>query len=293
LAGTPGGLFRSTNNGDSWSLSGTGLPGDEIKALSVGDDGKLYAGTGSHGIYRSTDNGATWIEANSGLPSSAEVTALLAVKNFETVYAGLFPNGAFMSVDNGITWLPYNQGLPFSKEGGDPRNYSITDIVCIILIVLLVIYDYGVFANNLDISRGPNTWVEVNAGLPPDPHVSCLIRGPDAQVYLGARDQGLFTNAYPVNIPVPGEGPANASVSCTPNPFTESATFIITLPGTEDVSLRIFDMAGTEVYVTENRFSPGKHLLAWTPSGVSPGIYLYLVKAGETVIRGKTVFLSE
>jgi photosystem II stability/assembly factor-like uncharacterized protein len=65
VAGTSGGVYRSTNNGNNWKLSDSGMSIDNVNALAV--SGKnLFAGTSSHGVYLSKDNGSSWSAVDSG-----------------------------------------------------------------------------------------------------------------------------------------------------------------------------------------------------------------------------------
>jgi hypothetical protein len=68
FAGTAGcgtGVYRSTDNGDSWSLANIGLTSTDVAALAVnGSNYHVFAGTHSimgkgGGMFRSTDNGDT------------------------------------------------------------------------------------------------------------------------------------------------------------------------------------------------------------------------------------------
>ena len=58
FAGTFSGVFRSTDDGASWTAVNNGLDWPFIDALAVNADGILFAGTTEGGgVYRSTDNG--------------------------------------------------------------------------------------------------------------------------------------------------------------------------------------------------------------------------------------------
>lgn len=61
------GIFRSTNNGSSWTASNTGFPVGEpvLDLLTIG--GTVYAAV-SFGVYASEDQGHTWNNVASGLP---------------------------------------------------------------------------------------------------------------------------------------------------------------------------------------------------------------------------------
>ena len=69
-AGCGTGVYRSTDNGDSWSLANIGLTSTDVAALAVnGSNYHVFAGTHSimgkgGGMFRSTDNGDTWTEQN-------------------------------------------------------------------------------------------------------------------------------------------------------------------------------------------------------------------------------------
>src|SRR5262245_49238819 len=57
FAGTAGGgIFRSSDNGNSWTSVNNGLTGMDVWALTVTQDDQIFAGTSSGGVFRSTDN---------------------------------------------------------------------------------------------------------------------------------------------------------------------------------------------------------------------------------------------
>ena len=67
FAGTDAsGVFRSTDNGNSWTQISNGLPiGVSVLSLAINSSGNIFAGTDGSGIFRSTDNGNNW--ARNGL----------------------------------------------------------------------------------------------------------------------------------------------------------------------------------------------------------------------------------
>ena len=66
--GTFRGIFRSTDNGDNWIPISTAVA--DVKALTIGSDGIIFAGTNGRGAFRSPDNGDTWLDINQGLSGS-------------------------------------------------------------------------------------------------------------------------------------------------------------------------------------------------------------------------------
>lgn len=82
---TKQGLFRSADNGATWSKA-TGIKGDEVEAVVVAPDGKVFCGT-FHGVFMSADGGATWSAFNDGLLNT-DVRAL-AIAGGHRLYAGI------------------------------------------------------------------------------------------------------------------------------------------------------------------------------------------------------------
>ncbi|RMH64526.1 MAG: T9SS C-terminal target domain-containing protein [Bacteroidetes bacterium] len=85
-AGAGTGIYRSTDNGETWQPINTGLTDTTITDLAVYPNGTLLAATRNGGVHRSTDGGDSWHPINTGLPSLT-VTAL-AVTEEGFVFAG-------------------------------------------------------------------------------------------------------------------------------------------------------------------------------------------------------------
>lgn len=109
LAGTYGmGLFRSTDEGTSWTKIDSGLTNTAFSAL-LNVKGTIYAGSTS-GVFVSSDDGISWTKRSSGL-TTTQVQALFG--NDTMVYAGT-TNGIFVTKDAGLQWTAKNSGLGFS-----------------------------------------------------------------------------------------------------------------------------------------------------------------------------------
>ncbi|WP_374348735.1 WD40/YVTN/BNR-like repeat-containing protein [Chitinimonas sp.] len=126
LVGTKGrGVLRSGDGGNSWTLSGNGLPlaqyGENcaVEAIAGDASGTVYLGTrgcGGTGLYKSVDGGASWQASGNGLGAFSRVSSL-ASDGKGAVYAAaldpLFQQGAvYRSVDAGNSWVSVNQGIP-------------------------------------------------------------------------------------------------------------------------------------------------------------------------------------
>ena len=65
-AGTTAGLFKSTDNGNSWNTVNSGLGTTYILFL-YSFNSYLFAGTYNGGVYESSNGGANWINISTGL----------------------------------------------------------------------------------------------------------------------------------------------------------------------------------------------------------------------------------
>ena len=88
-AGGTGGVFKSTDGGESWSAVSSGLTDLRVSSLAI--DPKtpttLYAGTSGSGVFRSADGGISWSAFNAGLTDLNISSVVLDPRRPTTVYA--------------------------------------------------------------------------------------------------------------------------------------------------------------------------------------------------------------
>lgn len=148
FAGTfAGGVFVTSNNGDTWDAVNNGLTLPIINCLAVKGT-TLFAGTAGGGVFRTTDNGATWTEQNTDL-TNTEVNAIVTYEEF--VVAGT-NDGVFLSTNNGDSWIATNVGL---------ENTSISSMVRV-NDVLLAGTLVGVFRYD---TQTPAPWTKASSGI--------------------------------------------------------------------------------------------------------------------------------
>ena len=105
--GNDPGLFRSNDEGESWTYITSAEMTRTAEALAV-YGGTLYASSGGR-VYRSDDKGDSWTAVNDGL-THGTVSTLLAV-NEDTVFVGTSGNGVFRTTDDGNSWVEINTGI--------------------------------------------------------------------------------------------------------------------------------------------------------------------------------------
>jgi subtilisin-like proprotein convertase family protein len=115
------GIYKSTNNGDSWTavLTAT-LPAYDIIINDLGDI--FVSSIDAMGVLRSIDNGATWQQINSGLYSYnirclclSPNTFLLGGGEGTGVWLSGLPTGSNLFGGNGNLGLPIQYGVPIQN----------------------------------------------------------------------------------------------------------------------------------------------------------------------------------
>lgn len=177
-----GGIYRSTNNAESWQIINNGLTNYVIYDIAIDPQtsSTLYAATGG-GVFKSTDNGDTWVIKRNGFPpisqwllSSPIGEIVVDPVSPSIVYAGIGVRHQFghnypqwISVEEkGVIYKSTDYGESWSKiqnTGIDinAMNYSMA-IDSDNPTVLYVATDYGVYKT----ADAGNTWQSKNTGLP-------------------------------------------------------------------------------------------------------------------------------
>ena len=98
FAGTFGGVYKSSDNGATWTLSNSGIDILDIRCMLV-TSSKIYAGS-SGGIYSSSDGGANWSLCGF---ANKRIYAMVELNN--TIFS-INRNdwGVYKSIDGGVTW---------------------------------------------------------------------------------------------------------------------------------------------------------------------------------------------
>ena len=177
FVGTYGaGLFRSTDNGNSWKLLNTGLTNPIVLGLAIHSSGALFTATeGGEGIFRSTDNGESWTAVN-GVPSNFG-TISMAFDSSGNLFVSTANGGVFRSTDRGDSWMAPTgnwQGYFFRSLTVNSSGY---------------IFAGGSFGVYRSTDKGV-TWTAANAGIA---GISILALNADAkgQVFAGGSG-GMF-----------------------------------------------------------------------------------------------------
>ena len=103
-----GGVFRSTDNGDSWTDVSQGEIEFDVRALAVNSNGHILAGTYVGGTiggdWRSTDDGESWTHVNNGGTAASSGRWQLIRRITFLPEPPVAVMGDYRSTDNGDNW---------------------------------------------------------------------------------------------------------------------------------------------------------------------------------------------
>jgi hypothetical protein len=246
------GVYRSTNNGVSWSA--TSVKNMNVMALAKSGS-RIFAG--GYGIYMSSDNGNTWTEVD----STFEVYSI-AIKGND-VYAGTI-NGVYLSTNNGSSWTAVNTGL---------TNLEIN---------ALIVNGNDVYAgtNSSGVFKTPNNgtnWIAENSGLTNDTISAFAING----IYLYAgTNWGVYRRPLSQMAGVE-EMNENNSISVYPNPSTNG----LTIESPQKSTIEILNIQGQTIL--QQQIQQGKTNIDM--SGLSKGVYILRLNSNDKTAVTKIV----
>ncbi|KAF0140012.1 MAG: hypothetical protein FD122_2773 [Stygiobacter sp.] len=115
-AGNSSGVYRSIDNGLTWTPSSAGFTELILKyvtAVTVNKNNIVFAGTFGGTVYKSIDYGLTWTLVNPSYNLGA-INCIITLSNGDLL-AGSDVIGVNYSSDNGVTWIQKNYGISNPK----------------------------------------------------------------------------------------------------------------------------------------------------------------------------------
>jgi len=169
IATTSNGIYRTSNGGDSWTLTEAGSFFDVEYNPSNADT--VYAST-SDTIYRSSDGGANWsmvedLSAYIVADGKSRIELAVTPDNANKVYALLGDNirylGVFISADRGTSWVRHFDDMgPNILNGEADGSGNKTQAIYDLAIEVSPINEERIFVGSINIWRsfdGGDHWV--------------------------------------------------------------------------------------------------------------------------------------
>ncbi len=274
-AGTLNGLNASTDAGMSWKNLNGGVLDDMEIQCIVVEGATIFAGTYYYGVYVSTDGGGSWNKRNTGLPSNPAVYDL--VRHNGDLFSALQYDGLYRSTDNGGTWFSLNDALP---------NYTWPYAIVERGNDLMLGADMGVYISH---DHGV-TWSKESTGLPFNNDVRSLgTISTSSGSYLLAGVNGYSVWRRPLsditNVESTDLSPSGfALYQNYPNPFNPSTTIHYAIPAAGKVRLSVFDLLGREVAVLIDEIKPrGAFATEFDGTVLPAGMFVYQLQWNGSV----------
>lgn len=246
--GTPSGfsskgVYRSTDNGDTWAAFNSGLTALNVTCVAVGDRTqdsaapetcRITAGTKGSGIWDLDEAQQSW--SQNPFEPDGQVVRLARVLALHEFFD--------MRIDRRLlTWMPDRsscawQQLAFPSSPRTDFSYGLP-------------MEYWWFAG-----RGSG-----------DPQVGCLV---------GTVGYGIFrwTPDVPTDVSPTESLLGTSLIQNDPNPFDRRTIIEFEVASGEMVTLKVFDATGREVAtLIEDWKEPGRHTVEWDAAGWPSGVY--------------------
>jgi len=107
------GVWKTTDNGLTWTEFNTGLTSPMVKTLRIDSANNIFAGTVGGGVFMYPSSGASWTQRVNGLPVFSGIAnyyiVTTLVKSNSVLYAGVITGApitgaVYSSTDNGQNW---------------------------------------------------------------------------------------------------------------------------------------------------------------------------------------------
>ncbi|MGD1046869.1 MAG: T9SS type A sorting domain-containing protein [Bacteroidota bacterium] len=172
------GLTRSIDDGRTWSVVDSDYYGTQINSIVVDKSNRIIAGGQWRGFTRSTDGGKTWNRVNNNFRNS-DISSLTT--NGNNIFAGITWDGVYSSSDNGNSWqhIWNSTNIPLAILADDS-----------VLIVAPTNGNYGLFRS----TDFGNNWIQtsLSSGV-----FSCLAKSLEGTYYAGGGsgiDYGVYSS---------------------------------------------------------------------------------------------------
>ncbi|MDK9699408.1 MAG: T9SS type A sorting domain-containing protein [bacterium] len=262
-AGTTNFLYRSTDNGLTWTQFTT-RPTETITSIHVTptlipESWIVNIGT-ANGLYRMLEDGRNWTAT--GL--TGNYIHEISMSSLGVLFAGT-SQGVSRSLDQGLTWLPLPITLP---------TYSIVSNTQGRL--------YAATSNGVMYStNGGSSWDDLSHEGLLNQNVFELKIDADNYLWAATNGNGVFVSFHPTNDVrepitfVPAELRLHQNY---PNPFNATTTISYSLPTVSNVDLSIFDVNGRLVeQLLSGKQPAGLHSVNWQANNKASGRYFYRV----------------
>ena len=255
-------------------------PMQYINCFTINSLGYIYAGA-RNGVSRSTDNGESWEIINNEMGNTA--IWALSINSYGDIFAGGSYSGIYRSTNNGDNWIQLLNAYITSLAINSKDD------------IFAGSYDQGIFSST---DNGEN-WIQINDGLTSSSVLSLTVN--NIGYVFAATDSGVFRSIHSTTPIIVNDNTSNIDFRLYqnyPNPFNPSTQINFYIPEPGLVSVKIYDILGSEVKTLINEYrNTGRYEVTWRGDNnvgkkISSGIYFYTLTSGDFVQTKKMLLIQ-
>lgn len=250
-----GGIFKSTDHGNSWNDISYDLPNRDIMCIAVQVDSLLYVSTLYKGVFRMKIGANSWTHIP--FPDSTNPVSCFAVDSLDDyLFAGTFCIDS-LHYRHGVLWLP---GGGASWQPVFVQGLKDSTIVSAL----------GIYNNTLYVGTG-------------------------GTFGMLSQYDGIFSVWIPIDgVRPPVKMPSIFTLEQNyPNPFNPTTEIKYQLPSNGFVTLKVYDVIGRNVStLISERQNAGEHSVTFNAVGLPSGVYFYQLTAGNLVQTRKLMLIK-
>ena len=282
--GQNGTILHTTDGGQNWQPQSSGIT-NYLHQVFFTDNYNGWIGTLYNGnILRTTDGGTNWQLVST--PSQYDIYSVYFTDS-NTGWIATSDIEVYKTTDGGTTWLE-------QYHDQSPQYGALTDIFFLNQNEGWAVGSHGIIIST---TNGGNIWNEQISGVP---NYLTSVRFTDSQNGWVVGKEGMILKAITGNVTEINASDNNdANIPSEfnlfdnyPNPFNPVTTISFQIPKSSFVSLKIYDVIGTEIttLVSENLLG-GNYKFDWDAGNLASGIYLYRLQSENFTSTKKMILL--
>jgi len=289
-----GGFWKSTNNGANFTEISGAYPFRSPCDLIVdwGNSNNIMiadgiTGSGVADIFRSTNGGVNWTKVHTNPSSASEIPSMCNSRQDTTlVYATNWSqSNRYRTTNGGVNWVAI-QSTSFSGWGSDLCREDPT---------VVLTGNYG--QNSSLTTNGGTTWTEYSM---PTGGCGAGIIVPERGFLLAMQCNGILKMNISYNVitnvsenTLTGVPTKYELFQNYPNPFNPSTEIRYDIFNSGNVSMKVYDQSGKEVYTLVNGFkNAGSYSVKFDAASFASGVYYYTLETNGNIFTKKMILVK-